>query len=208
MLATLATPRSADAQSDAPPAAPEPPVAASEAHADDAIRYRVKIVAPDGIAATIAAAVDLVRWEGYTDMTEELLDRLAREALPQAREAAATQGYFSAQVDIAIDRTAQPANITLTVNAGLPTRVSDVKVVVLGPAQYDGPIGANAVENVQRNWGLPAGEVFRQSAWTAAKERAVSSLAASPYAAARLVTSEAKIEIGRASCRERVYGTV
>jgi hypothetical protein len=74
-LATASAPPSADAQSDAPPAAAESPVAASEAHADDAIRYRVKIVAPDGIAATIAAAVDLVRWQDYADMTEELLDR-------------------------------------------------------------------------------------------------------------------------------------
>jgi translocation and assembly module TamA len=194
MLATSGAPLTADAQSDAPPAAPAPPVAASEAHAEDAIRYRVKIVAPDPIAGTIAAAVDLVRWQDYADMTEELLDRLAREALPQAREAAATQGYFSAQVEIAIDRTTQPASITLTVDAGSPTRVTDVKVVVLGAAQSEGPIGANAVANIERNWALPAGEIFRQSAWTTAKERAVSGLAASPYAAARLVASEAKIE--------------
>ena len=192
MLATSGAPHSADAQSTA--TAPESAAAVAEAHADDPIRYRVKIVAPDAIAGTITAAVDLVRWQDYADMTEELLDRLAREALPQAREAAATQGYFSAQVDIAIDRTMQPANITLTVNAGPPTVVSDVKVVVIGPALADGPIGTNAVESVQQNWGLRAGEIFRQSAWTTAKERAVTALAASPYAAARLVASEAKIE--------------
>jgi translocation and assembly module TamA len=193
-LATAGAPLSADAQSDTAPAASESPVAASQAHADDPIRYRVKVVAPDGIAGTVTAAVDLVRWQDYADMTEDLLDRLAREALPQAREAAATQGYFSAEVDVAIDRTSQPANITLTVHAGMPTRVTDVNVEVLGPAQQDVPIGTNAVENVQRNWGLPAGEIFRQSAWTAAKERAVGSLAASPYAAARLAASEAKID--------------
>ena len=30
-------------------------------------------------------------------MTEDLFDRLARDAVPQASEAAATQGFFSAE---------------------------------------------------------------------------------------------------------------
>lgn len=162
-------------------------------HADDAIRYRVKVVAPDAIAGTIAAAVDLVRWQDFADMTEELLDRLAREAVPQAREAAATQGYFSAQVDIAFDRTSQPATMTLTVTPGLPAFVTDVRIVVLGPAQQDVPTGIDAIAKIRHDWGLPVGEIFRQTAWTSAKEKAVARLTASPYAAARLVASEAKI---------------
>src|SRR5882757_87909 len=82
-LATAGAPLPADAQS----AAADPPVTAEEPHADAPIRYRVRVVAPDAVASTIAAAVDLVRWQDYADMTEELLDRLAREALPQSREA-------------------------------------------------------------------------------------------------------------------------
>jgi len=127
-------------------------------------------------------------------MTEDLLDRLAREAVNQAREAAATQGYFSAQVDIAVDRRSQPAIVTLTVVPGQPTLVTDVEIVVLGPAQSDVPLGTATIAKIQRDWGLGVGEVFRQSAWTAAKVKAVATLAASPYAAARLVASEAKID--------------
>ncbi len=127
-------------------------------------------------------------------MTEELLDRLAREAVPQAREAAATQGYFSASVDLVIDRSTQPAAITLTVIAGAPSLVTSATVGVLGPAQLDVPTGTDAIARIRRDWGLPVGDVFRQSAWTAAKDKAVASLAASPYAAARLVASEAKID--------------
>ena len=94
-LAIAASSLPADAQS--PPS--EPPVAATS-NADVAVRYAVKIVAPSAIEGTISASVDLVRWQDFADMTEELLDRLAREAMPQAREAAATQGYFSAQVEL------------------------------------------------------------------------------------------------------------
>ncbi len=191
MLATASNSPSADAQSI--PAAPEPP-AAVVAHPDDPIRYRVKVVAPSGIASTVSAAVDLVRWQEFADMTEDLLDRLAREALPQAREAAATQGYFSAKVDLAIDRSTKPAEITLTVTPGEPTLVTETTIVVIGPAQQDVPAGTDAIAGVKQGWGLPVGDIFLQSAWTSAKERAVTRLAASPYAAATLVASEAKID--------------
>jgi translocation and assembly module TamA len=189
MLATAVVPLCADAQS-----APPPPSDAATPRADDAIRYRVKVVAPSAIETTISASVDLVRWQDFADMTEELLDRLAREAVPQAREAAATQGYFSATVELAIDRSTQPAAITLSIVAGEPSFVTSATVVVLGPAQLDVPTGTDAIAAIQRDWGLPVGDVFRQSAWSSAKDRAVASLAASPYAAARLVASEAKID--------------
>ena len=93
-------------------------------------------------------------------MTEDLLDRLAREALPQAKEAAATQGYFSAQVELTVDRSKQPADITLTVIAGEPTLVTETTIVVIGPAQLDVPTGTDAIASVKKGWGLPVGDVF------------------------------------------------
>ena len=187
-LATTAASLPADAQ----PTATAAPVAATP-HADDPIRYRVKLVAPPALESTISASVDLVRWQDFADMTEELLDRLAREALSQAREAAATQGFFSAKVDLAIDRSTQPVTVTLTVVPGEPSVVTSAEIVVLGPAQVE-PVGQNAIAALKSNWGLPVGAVFRQTAWTSAKERAVAGLAATPYAAAKLVASEAKID--------------
>ena len=76
--------------------------------ADDAIRYRVEIAAPSDVAASLRSAVDLIRWQDFEDMTEDLFERLARDAVPQAKEAAATQGYFSADVDVRVDRSAKP----------------------------------------------------------------------------------------------------
>ncbi len=77
--------------------------------------------------------------------------------------------------------------------AGPPTLVSDVTIAVSGPAQQD-VIGSLVVARIQRDWGLPIGEIFRQPAWTAAKTKAVTTLAASPFAAARLTGSEAHID--------------
>ena len=93
---TLATaaglPPATEAQtsSPAPAGAPAPP------GADDAFAYRVVIVAPDEVVAPVRSAVDLVRWQDFADMTEDLFDRLARDALAQARGAASPQGFFSA----------------------------------------------------------------------------------------------------------------
>ncbi len=150
------------------------------------------IVAPAPIADAIRSAVDLVRWQTFEDMTEDLLDRLARDAVPQAREAAATQGFFSATVDVGIDRNVKPVTVRLAVTPGPVTTIHDVKITVDGPAN-DTPQGTAAVARLRDQWLLPRGDPFRQEQWTAAKQRAVNTLATSPYAAARLAASEALI---------------
>ena len=141
----------------------------------------------------MGTAVDLVRWQDFAEMSEDLFDRLAREAVPQAREAAATQGFFSANVDISVDRTSTPATVTLTITPGQPARIATVRVDVTGPASVE-PEGAPVIAALRDEWLLPNGAVFRQQAWTDAKNRAVATLAADRYAAARLTASEARID--------------
>ncbi len=162
--------------------------------ATDAIRYRVRVDAPSAIAEAIGSAVDLIRWQDFSDMTQDLLDRLARVAVTQAREAAATQGYFSADVEITIERTSDPVLITLSVAPNEPTRIGDVRIAVTGPAVDDDSAGASAIARMRSEWRLPRDDVFRQSAWDEAKEHALATLAASPYAAAKIITSEARID--------------
>jgi translocation and assembly module TamA len=187
-LSTLAAlPSCADAQTEAPTAS------APSRSTPDAMRYRVEIVAPAPIAAAARSGVDLVRWQGYEEMTRDLFDRLARDAVPQAQEAAATQGYFSASVDLAVDRGTTPATVTLTITPGEPTLVTSVAIDVTGPAN-DAPEGRAAIAKLREEWLLPKAAQWRQEAWTSAKSRAVATLAASPYAAAALTASEARIE--------------
>ena len=190
MLATAAASCAASAQLAAPL------VAGTESgrSATDAIRYRVRVDAPSAIAEAIASAVDLIRWQDFPDMTEDLLDRLARLAVTQAREAAATQGYFSAKVEITIERTSDPVLITLSVEPNEPTRIADVRITVTGLAVDDVSAGTAAIARMRSEWRLPRGDVFRQSAWDEAKEHALATLAASPYAAAKIIASEARID--------------
>ena len=170
------------------------PVAPQSQASDDAVHYRVVVDAPNEFTGVLRNSVDLIRWESYADMTEDLLDRLARDAIDQSREAVSTEGYFTPAIDIDVDRQTNPITVTLHVKPGEPTRIAEVTIDVTGPAVHDGGAGAAAVAEITDHWGLPKGAIFRQSAWDAAKLRAVATLVASPYAAAKIVSSEARID--------------
>jgi translocation and assembly module TamA len=178
-----------------PSPAAEPPSLEGAPPATEApFRFRVELDAPRTIADTLTASLGLVRWQSYADMTQDLFDRLAREAIEEAHEAAATEGYFSAHVDIAVDASRTPAVVTVHVTAGEATHIRAVDVRVAGPASEDPVAGAAAIDKVRGEWRLPIGAIFRQTAWTDAKARAVATLAAQRYAAAKLTSSEAEID--------------
>jgi translocation and assembly module TamA len=158
------------------------------------IAYKIVVEAPSPLKETLQRDVGLVRWQGYAAMTEELLDGLAREAIDESRQAAAAEGWFSATIDVTIDPRTTPRTITLVVTPGEPTRITAVNIEVTGPATTDAPLGTDAIEKLKKEWTLPIGATFRQPAWTAAKEQALATLAASPYAAAKITHSEAFID--------------
>jgi translocation and assembly module TamA len=173
---------------------PTPPSATTPSRDADSLAYRVTIDAPRDLVDTLSQSVDLVRWQSYADMTDDLLDRLARQAVDQAREAVSTAGYFTPSIDVAIDRKTTPITVTLRVVPGEPTRVAKLSITVTGPAAEDGGAGAAAIAELRRQWRLPQDAVFRQTEWDNAKLRAVATLAASPYADAKIVASEARID--------------
>jgi len=175
------------------------PAAATGANAVKAVAYRVVVDAPSPLKETLERDVGLVRWQNHAEMTDELLDRLMREAADETRNAAAAAGFFSADTTITIDRQAAPATVTLSVVPGEPTRIASVRIVVTGPATTDSPLGTDAVAKLARDWSLPQGDRFRQPAWDAAKNQALATLQASPYAAATIASSEAAIDPERRS---------
>ncbi|MET0442663.1 MAG: BamA/TamA family outer membrane protein, partial [Casimicrobiaceae bacterium] len=160
----------------------------------DAVRYSVVIDAPKDVVEVLRQSVGLVRWQSFEGMTDDLIDRLAHDAVDEAREAVSTVGYFSPEVDVAVDRSTKPITITLKVVLGVPTRIHDLRIEVTGPAERDDAQGAEAIAKLRRDWGLPQGAIFDQTTWDRAKVRAVQTLAASPYAAAALTSSEARID--------------
>ena len=172
---------------------------AATSPAAPALAYRVVIDAPSSLKATLERDVGLARWQAFAGMTDDLLERLAREAVDETRFAAAAEGWFSAEIDVTIDRGTKPPTVTLKVVPGEPALITSVNIDVTGPATTDVPLGTDAIAKLEREWSLPVGAVFRQSAWSAAKSQAQLTLAASPYAAAKITHSEAFIDPARYS---------
>jgi translocation and assembly module TamA len=190
-MASAATLASEAPQAAASPSAPA--ASASAAPAAEAPRYRVVIEAPEPLRDTLSSSVDLIRWQTYDEMTRSLFDALVRRARDQAKEAAATEGFFSAAIDIGVDRATTPWTVTVRVTPGAQARVTAATIVVEGAASA-GDTGSEAIATVRREWKLPVGAPFRQPAWIDAKEQAVNTLAANAFAAARLAASEAAID--------------
>lgn len=158
-----------------------------------ALEYRVEIEAPDEIAASLRKGLNLVRWRDDPEMTPELLRRLATEAERDARDVAATEGYFSPEVAVRIDESRQPWRVRLSLRAGPRTRVAGVDLRLSGPASTD-PEAADALERVRASWPLGPGQPFRQEDWDEAKRRAVVELGRWRYAAARVAESAARVD--------------
>jgi translocation and assembly module TamA len=155
--------------------------------------YRVEIEAPRELKATLEKGLNIVRWRLDPDMDAERLKRLVDEAVREAREAAATEGYFSAQVKAEVESAAEPWVVRITIEPGERTRVQDVDIRITGPATSDGE-ARPLRERVRDNWTLRRGQPFRQEDWEAAKRQAVRELSGWRYAAASITDSRAAID--------------
>ena len=179
---------------DADDAAPRP-------RPPDAIRYKLVVEGPNPPANAIRTGLDLAQWQSDEEMTDDILELLAREGSAQAREIAAIEGFYDADVNVSIDRTVSPYVVTVRVVPGAPSRVAGVRIDVRGPAAEDRPLGTSAIAEARDGWSLKLGEVFRQAEWIEAKDRALRALHRSPYAAARIARSEARVDPERSEAQ-------
>jgi translocation and assembly module TamA len=157
------------------------------------LEYRVQIDAPKEMAEVLGKGLDLMRWQDDPQMTPEQLARLAGEAVREAREVAATEGYFSARVEHAIERGIEPWIVRLSIEPGPRTEVDAVDLRFSGPVLADPQAGA-ILKRLRDTWPLRRREPFRQADWDAAKRRALRELSAFRYAGARIQSSRAQVD--------------
>jgi translocation and assembly module TamA len=157
------------------------------------LRYRVEVDGPRDLEKILKQGLSLVRWQNDPKMSAEQLRRLAEEAVREAREVAATEGYFSAKVEVRIEEVQPEWKVFLSVDPGPRTRVAEVDIRFSGPATQDGE-AHGALKRVRDAWRLRRGEPFRQAEWETAKREAARELASWRYAAARIADSRATID--------------
>ncbi|HEV3008484.1 MAG TPA: POTRA domain-containing protein, partial [Burkholderiales bacterium] len=157
-------------------------------------KYRLAVEAPTKeLREMLSRGLQLARWQSDAQMTPELLRRLADEAVSEAREALAAQGYFSALVTYSIDRERTPWLVTLRVEPGTRTVVRSVELVFTGPGADD-PEAADLRRLVRRDWLLRPGMPFTQPEWNEAKRAAARVAASWRYPAARIASSRARVD--------------
>ena len=157
------------------------------------IKYRVTIQAPAALAEVLRANLDLVRWSGKEDVTEDQLRQLVSTASEQARNILATEGYFSpaVQTDLARENGAWVARVK--VEPAEPTKVVSLDLRVSGAIDSD-PAREARLAAAREAFGLQPGKIFRQTDWDAAKRAALQSVQKKRYAGARIAHSRASIE--------------
>jgi translocation and assembly module TamA len=162
------------------------------------VQFRVVIEAPQPLRSQLEGGLNLVRWQRDERMTLESLRPLVAEARSAAERAAAAEGYFSAIVGTAIEP-GDPVTVRISVAPGPRTRVGTVELRFRGAVAEKDPGGERRMAAARRAWPLRAGEPFRQSQWEEAKLAAVAELARESYAAASIVSSEARVDPERQS---------
>jgi translocation and assembly module TamA len=159
--------------------------------------FRFELEGPEDLRRVVEPTLDLPRWKDYPGMTPDLLRRLAVEERDQIRAAVETEGYFSAKVGAEVTEGEAEWRVRIVIEPGERTRIASVEIRFGGPLLND-PDAEERMKAVRTAWALPVGAPFRQADWNAAKADAVRRIAAVKYAAARIASSEARIDPGKA----------
>jgi len=152
-------------------------------------RFRLVVDAPARLRDMLQSGLDISRWQDYGNMTLPLLQSLVRDARAQALEAAATEGYYNAQIDISIEEPQKSMRmVRLKLTPGDPARVSTTSLKLTNLQD------ALAEARVRKQWPLLPGDIFRQSEWESAKRSALAELARTRYIGAAVAESQATVD--------------
>lgn len=156
--------------------------------------YEVHITAPEPLHDLLAQFLDLARYQQREDLNEDQFNFMVATADEQVAELVATEGYFSPETFVSVERVNGRQVVNIRVKPGPRTRVSNVELQVTGPAQQRSP---QQVERLIREWPLVQGEAFRQEEWGDAKRSTLEKLRNHLYAAAEVSSSQARIHADR-----------
>src|SRR3546814_444136 len=128
--------------------------------------YEVHITAPEPLHDLLAQFLDLARYQQREDLNADQFNFMVATADEQVAELVATEGYFSPETTVSVERVNGRQVVNIGVVPGPRTRISQVDLQVAGPAQQRSP---QQIERLIRQWPLIQGEAFRQEDWDDAK---------------------------------------
>ncbi|MDB5842298.1 MAG: hypothetical protein JWQ23_4250 [Herminiimonas sp.] len=173
------------------------------AGAQDSTAYSVEIIGAGDLRPLLEQNLDIIRRAADSGVGIDELQRRVSVAPQQIRELLATEGYFSPVIEGTLDQTATPPVARFNINPGKPVTIDSVDI------KFIGDIAANLsraqrVERLRRQWSLQAGERFRQAEWDEAKGTLLKGLLNRDYPAARIASSEARIDPAQGTAQLKV----
>jgi len=156
----------------------------------------VMVIAPEEVRALLTLYFQLPDELMQTENERAVFMRRAQREIP---ELLMTAGYFASKVSLR--SVMRGGTLELLVEPGPLTKVSALDIQFRGDiAHADG----QRAQQLRSAWSLPLGAGFTAAAWDKAKVDLLTQTARKDYAAARIVDSQAKVDIPSATAQLRV----
>ena len=174
------------------------PVVAGSVAGSAAPSFAVEVRAPDEVRETLERHLELQRFRNLPDLQAAELQRLLGAADANARELLGTMGYFAPTITVELTETpasaGAPRTVVVTVQPGPQTRIASADIGFTALSGNDAEGRTRQQLRVQRNWSLPPGLPFTQSAWDAAKTGGLRELQVRRFPTARIANSRAEVD--------------
>lgn len=152
--------------------------------------YTLEVDADQSVRKLLEQFLDLARYRERSDLNEDQFNFMVATTPAQVKELLATEGYFSPETQVDVQRKEKEAAVIVRVKTGPRTVIDSADIKVEGPANEIAP---RQVAAVRRGWPLKPGEAFRQEEWSEGKERGLRILQNRRFASAEISSSRAAI---------------
>ena len=154
----------------------------------------IRLEAPDSVRTLLQRYLDLPETTRDNDAAgaDRSLDEAGRLALErrlrqEGGELLATEGYFSPRIDLQTSANA----LLVEVEPGPRAQIGAVTI------DFRGALTVAERQRLNAQWSLATGEPFRQADWDAAKQGLLRELLTVDHAGARLISSEAAVDVAQ-----------
>ena len=157
--------------------------------------YDVEIRAPEAIRTLLKQNLELIRWQGDKQIDALQLRRFYRNTPDEIRHLLETEGYYSPVVKMDMQPSGdQGKHVVIDVKPGKPVKVAVVDIKFTGAIATQEASLRPDVEQLRKEWQLPAGSVFRMADWEAAKVALLKQVTSVRYPRAELEDSQAIVD--------------
>ncbi|MGA7178735.1 MAG: autotransporter assembly complex family protein [Thiobacillaceae bacterium] len=156
--------------------------------------YEIQLDAPASLVELLQNNLDIYQWQGSPQMDAGYLTVLLKRTPEQIRELLETEGYYNPVVEVNSRPDSPLPLVDIHIDPGLPVRVETFALNISGGCADNSRESQAQLKQLQNDWKLPKGAIFRHADWETAKRKALLPYLVSRCPAAKLVDSHATVD--------------